>query len=111
MQTRTATDSIDYIQAIAELVAKMPLERAAQVYDFARFLLTQPMPPTPLPDEDSDDWLNDGEEQMQAEDALWEATFTRHRDKFRALAEAARAEIAAGTTQPMFDERGDFDLE
>ena len=48
------------------------------------------------------------EEQMQAEDALWDAAYARHRDEFAALAEAAQAEIEAGATQPMFDEHGEF---
>ena len=57
------------------------------------------------PGED-DDWLEDSEEQLQAEDAQWEATYARHRNQFHVLAEEARAEIAAGVTRPMFRERG-----
>ena len=53
-----------------------------------------------------DDWLNDTEEQMQAEDALWDATVARQAEKFAALRKAAYVEIKAGATQPMFDERG-----
>jgi hypothetical protein len=45
---------------------------------------------------------------MQAEDAEWNAAYVRHRDKFAALVEAAYAEIAADSAQPMFDERGEF---
>ena len=55
-------------------------------------------------DRDDDDWLNDTEEQMQAEDALWDATYARRRDKFATLAEAVHAEIEAGTTQPIWGE-------
>ncbi len=98
---------IDYAQLIAKLVTKMPVEQAAQVYDFVRFLRSQPVF-TPPVIEDDDDWLNDSEEQMQAEDALWDAAYSRHRDKFETLAETARAEIAADSTQPMFDEQGNF---
>ena len=107
MQTQTTTQSTDYAQAIAEIVAEMSVERAAQVYDFALFLRVWP-PHTQLVDLDDDDWLSDTEEQMQAEDALWDAAYIRHDGKFDALAEAARAEIKAGTTQPMFDEHGEF---
>lgn len=53
------------------------------------------------------DWLNDSEEQMQAEDALWDASRKRHRDRFSAVAAAARAEIDAGATQPMATPDGD----
>jgi hypothetical protein len=34
---------------------------------------------------DADEWLNDSEEQMQAEDAVWEAAYARHKDKFLTL--------------------------
>ena len=55
---------------------------------------------------EDDDWLEDSEEQMQGEDALWEGTYAEHDAQFHVLAEEARAEIAAGTTQPMFRQRG-----
>jgi len=53
-----------------------------------------------------DDWLNDTEKQMQAEDALWDAAIARQSEKFAALRKVARLEIKAGATQPMFDEYG-----
>lgn len=102
MPTYIATQP-DYVQAVAELVTKMSVERAAQLYDFARFLQMQ--------DSSDDAWLNDTEEHMQIEDALWKETFTRHSDKFAALANAAQAEIEAGKTQPMFDEQGKFTVD
>ncbi|HNT76352.1 MAG TPA: hypothetical protein PKH77_15160 [Anaerolineae bacterium] len=108
MQITAAPQSVKYAQAIATLVEKMPPARAAEVYDFALFLSDKPVP-TPIADE-NDDWLNDSEEQMQAEDAAWEKTYTQHRERFNVLADAARAEIAAGKTQPMFDEKGETTL-
>ncbi len=86
---------------------QMPLERAAQVYDFVRFLQSHPVYPPPIAGDD-DDWLNDREEQMQAEDALWDAAQTRHQHKLSALAAAARTQIDGGAHQPMFDENGKF---
>ena len=59
--------------------------------------------PTPSPNKE-EDWLNDSDEQLQAEDARWEATYTRNREKFNVLADATHAEIANGTTQSLFDE-------
>ena len=47
---------------------------------------------------------------MQAEDAQWEATYARHRGKPNILADAACAEIDAGTTQPLFDEDGEVNV-
>jgi hypothetical protein len=79
----------------------MSPECAAQVYDFVRFLQHQSNYPSPITAEE-DDWLDDREEQMQAEDARWAAAQVRHRDKFASLVAAARAEIDAGTTEPLF---------
>jgi hypothetical protein len=45
-----------------------------------------------------DEWLNDGEEQMPAEDDVWEAAYARHKDKFLTLRAIARAEIDAGAS-------------
>ena len=115
MQEEQIVQSSEYARTVAELVATMPTERAAQVYDFVRFLLSQPTQPLTPSDVnqqrgllDDEEWLSDSEEQMQAEDALWDVTHARHADKFDTLAEAARLDIQAGTAQPMFDEQGEF---
>jgi hypothetical protein len=100
MQIDQQTQSIDYAEAIAVLVATLPPERAGQVYDFVRFLQSQIA--TPTTDSVETGWLNDTEAQMQAEDALWSASQVRHSARFAALTAAARAEIKAGVTQPMF---------
>lgn len=99
--------SQDYARAIAELVATLPPERAAEVYDFARFLQSQAVQPQPA---EEDDWLNDTEAEMQAEDARWQAFYECNQVEFLRLRERARSEIAAGETEPLFDENGDFTL-
>lgn len=101
MQTQELFYPTDYAKAIAALVARMPVERASQVYDFVQFLQARARL-APVKEAKNDDWLNDTEEQMQTEDEIWNATFARHHDKFAALAETARAEISAGKTLPMF---------
>lgn len=93
--------SRDYAQAIAAVVAALPPERAAQVYDFARFMQAQGAASSGQSDDD--DWLHDTEAQMQAEDEQWEATYDRHRAEFAQLCEQALREIAAGETQPLDD--------
>jgi hypothetical protein len=113
MSTAHKIQSVAYAEAVASLVADMPPERASQVYDFARFLQAQIVNPSPLSPPDplaEEDWLNDSEEQMQAEDALWDAATVRHRDKFASLAAEAKAEIKAGTTKPLFTESGELEL-
>jgi hypothetical protein len=92
MLTKESRGPKDYARATAAIVRGMSLERAAQVYDFARFLKTQPAGPSPIPGV-PDAWLNDSEEQMQAEDALWNAAYARHREEFSTLRETARREI------------------
>lgn len=101
MDVHLQSQPIDYAREVASLVAKMSVERAAQVYDFVRFLQSQPARLSAFPLND-DDWLDDSEELLQAEDERWDATYARHQEQFSALAAAARAEIAAGVTQPMF---------
>jgi hypothetical protein len=57
MQLATQTD---YAREIAKIVATMPIERAAQVYDFVQFLKIWPASvPTPIVEGDveSDDCL------------------------------------------------------
>lgn len=83
------------------IIATLPQERVAEVYDFARFLRTQVTPPSPIAEDTTDDWLYDSEEQLQAEDAVWDGFYARHREKLSALRAAARAEITAGTTEPV----------
>jgi len=109
MQRGQQLQAVDYAKAVAALVAAMSPERAAQVYDFVRFLQHQSNYPSPITVEE-DDWLDDSEEQMQAEDMLWEAAQVRHRDKFASLRAAARAEIEAGTTEPLFTKNGELNL-
>ncbi len=107
MQTATQTD---YAREIAKIVATMPVERAAQVYDFVRFLKASPAP-IPVPISEGDDaWLNDSPEQIAAEDAAWDAVYKRGPDKLHAMAEAAHKEYDAGKTTPLFNERGELDL-
>lgn len=100
MSTQLQLQPVDYAKAIAMLVAQMSLERAVQVYEYVRFLESQPTYPPPI-ESDDEDWLNDTEEQLQAEDTLW-AAYARHHERFAALATAARAEIAVGVPQLLY---------
>jgi hypothetical protein len=102
METQTVAQG--YEQKLIGIVRRLPPERVSEVIDFAQFLESQIAEACT----EDDDWLNDSEEQMQTEDALWDAARSHHRDRVAALVETARAEIAAGTTEPMFDERGDL---
>ena len=109
MPTKKPVSPKELASATAAIVAAMPLEQAAQVYDFARFLRAQPAPPV-TGNEGVDDWLNDSEEDLLAEDAVWEAVYEQNRNTFLALRESAQAEIERGETEDMFGDDGDVVL-
>ena len=104
----TSNHSVDYAQKLATLVKQLPEDRAAQLYDFARFLLAE----SGRSSDDVDDDAGDvGDAELAAEDAEWEAARTRHAAAFAELKAQALADIATGKTAPMFNERGDFSIE
>lgn len=109
MSTQSTERSRTYAEAVAEVVAVLSPARAAQVYDFARFLQEQSTV-SPVALSSDDDWLNDSEEQLQAEDAQWAAFYEQRSAQFLPLRERARRELASGETQPLFHEDDDLAL-
>lgn len=100
-----------YGEAIAALVRQLPAEQAAQLYDFARFLLEQSQSidqPAAIDDEGIAGEVS--AEELAAEDALWETSMSRHADQFAVLKAQAKADAKAKKTVPMFNERGEFDI-
>jgi hypothetical protein len=98
----------DYEDAIATLVRELPAERAAQLYDFARFLLEESRigtEPVVVQAEDNDI----SEEELAAEDAVWEKSMTRHADRFSALKAQAKADVKAQKSVPMFSKHDEYD--
>jgi len=89
MESRTVT-----VEDVIDLVRRLPADKLAVAYDFMAFIQARA--------DAGDDWLNDSEETMAAEDAQWDAVAARHADK-RAQMEA---QIAAAPALPMFDESG-----
>lgn len=71
----TSNHSIDYAQKLATLVKQLPEDRAAQLYDFARFLLAESRRGSV--DVDGDDAGEVSDAELAAEDAEWEAALTR----------------------------------
>ena len=87
----------DYVKAITEIAVAMPLARTVQLYEFALFLKSHPLPSEETFDE------------VAADEALWDAQFAATEvDKLAALVTSVEAEINEGKTLPMFDERGEF---
>lgn len=103
---------IDYERAIVALLRRLPLERAAQLYDFARFLVADDgadARPRTIEEAEADDLVSD--EELAAEDLDWEMSLRRHADRFAALKAQAKADVSAHRTAPMFNERGEFVVE
>lgn len=87
----------DLVAAISEIAGKMPLERARQLYEFAVFLKSHPLP------------VEETLEEIAADEALWDSQFAATADgQLAALVASVEAEINAGKALPMFDERGEF---
>ena len=87
----------DLVKAITEITKAMPLARLVQLYEFALFLKSHPLP------------TEETFEEIAADEARWDAQFAATDDsKLAALLASVEAEINEGKTQPMFDERGEF---
>jgi hypothetical protein len=90
-------EQTDLVKAITEIAATMPLARTVQLYEFALFLKSHPLP------------TEETFEEIAADEALWDAQFAAtDDDKLAALMASVEAEINEGKTLPMFDERGEF---
>lgn len=85
------------VKAITDIAAAIPLARTVQLYQFARFLKTHPLP------------TEETFEEIAADEAIWDAQFAAtDNGKLAALVAAVEAEINEGKTLPMFDEHGEF---
>lgn len=87
----------ELVKAISAIAAALPTPRTMQLYEFALFLNTHPLPGKEL--------LED----IAADEALWDAQFaSTDDDKLAALISAVEIEIGEGRIFPMFDEQGEF---
>ncbi|MGB9670531.1 MAG: hypothetical protein ACPLXR_05170 [Halothiobacillaceae bacterium] len=97
MVTKIKQTQADLVKAITDIAAAMPLARTLQLYHFALFLKTHPLP------------TEETFEEIAADEALWDAQFAAmDDDKLAALIAAVETEINEGKTLPMFDEHGEF---
>ena len=99
--------------SLTELLPTVKLLPHADKLRLMQFLVTdlaqeEVVPLQAANEEDRDD-VTDAE--LAAEDVIWEAAMARHADKFTALKARAKADMQAGKSQPMFDERGEFIVE
>lgn len=97
MTTNIQQIRADLVKAIADIATAIPLARTVQLYQFALFLKTHPLP------------TEETFEKVAVDEAQWDAQFAAtDDDALTALVAAVEAEINAGHTLPMFDEHGEF---
>lgn len=81
-----------YEQELLQIVHHLPIERIAQIVDFARYIQSQAR-------EDFLDFEDGGKEDILADEAQWEAQFAASQDDLARMAERVRGEIQAGRIQ------------
>jgi len=97
MGTKIQQTHADLIKAIADIAATMPLARTVQLYQFALFLKTHPLP------------TEETFEEIAADEAIWDTQFAAtDDDKLAALVAVLEGEMNQDKVLPMFDEQGEF---
>jgi hypothetical protein len=83
-----------YEQALLSIVHTLPVERVLQILDYARYVQMQA-------NEDFGFLDDDESEEVQADEALWDAQFANSQHGLKKMADKVRADISAGRTSPM----------
>lgn len=97
MAAKTQQIQTDMVQAIIDIAETMPIARTVQLYQFALFLKTHPLP--------TEEMFTD----VAVDEAVWDEQFrSTDDDRLAALIAAVETEINEGKTLPMFDEHGKF---
>jgi hypothetical protein len=95
MKVKTASQPSAYEQALISIVRTLPLERIVQILDYARYIQSQTVEDFGFLDDD------ETEEEILADEALWDAQFAATQDDLNKMADKVRADIRAGRTMPM----------
>jgi hypothetical protein len=95
MKVKTASQPSAYEQALISIVRTLPVERIVQILDYARYIQSQTVEDFGFLDDD------ETEEEILADEALWDAQFAATQDDLKKMADKVRAEIRAGRTMPM----------
>jgi hypothetical protein len=95
IENQTTAQSSAYIQALINIVRKLPVERVVQILDYARYIQSQTIEDLGFLDDD------ETEEETLADEAHWDAQFAATQDGLKKMADKVRADIRAGRTMPM----------
>ena len=87
----------EVVSAIGKIAVNIPLARIVQLYEFALFLESHPLP------------AEESIEEIIADEALWDKQFVNTSDeKLSALIASVETQISEEEPLPMFDEKGSF---
>ena len=90
----------EYEQALVKIVRELPVDRVAQILDYARYIQSRTAEESALLDDET-------EEEILADEAYWDAQFAATQDGLEKAADRVRADISAGNTKRMvFTKRG-----
>jgi hypothetical protein len=96
-----ATSQSAYEQALLSILHTLPVERVLQILDYARYIQTQTNEDFGFLDDD------ETEEEVRADEALWDAQFSNTQSGLKKMADKVRADISAGrTTRMVFTKDG-----
>lgn len=94
MAVKAVVPSSRYEQELLQILHTLPIERIAQIVDFARYIQIQT-------EEDFVHLDDESEEDVLADEAQWETQFASTQEGLKRMAERIRSEIRAGRSQPM----------
>ncbi len=83
-----------YEQSLIRIIRTLPVERVIQILDYARYIQSQAIEDFNLLDDET-------EEEILADEALWDAQFAATQDGLKKMADKVRAEISAGRAMRM----------
>ena len=96
------TIQASYERELLGIVHHLPIERLAQLVDFARYIQSQTR-------EDFLELKDECEEDVLADEAQWDKQFAATQNGLKRMAERVRGEIQAGRTQSIkFKKNGDM---
>lgn len=95
MGTQTAFQPSAYEQELISIVRALPVERVVQILDYAHYIQSQTVEDFGFLDDD------ETEEEIRADEAIWDAQFAATQDGWEKMADKVRADIQEGLSTSM----------
>ncbi|MFZ2632016.1 MAG: hypothetical protein WAX48_10595 [Desulfosalsimonadaceae bacterium] len=89
-----SNNQISYEQELIKIIHRLPVERIAQIVDFARYIQSQTGEDCVILDDEC-------EEEILADEAHWDTQFAGSQDGLKRMAELVRSEIRSGHMKSM----------